>query len=126
VSNVRPKPPPTDTTDLAGPHTALPAELRAAEWSQTLARASSLPAFLVTAIGFAIYPRPWCSHWSPEKILSVEVINVGAVATMLSLTCCFVANALATNLPASKVRSLRLAFLLNVASVSMSVLTTPF
>jgi hypothetical protein len=137
VSGFHPEPSPSTAADLAGLRTSLFAELRAArfrrvapkwlelpaEWSRTLARASSVAVFLVTGIGFAYYPRPWCSHWSPQKTLSVEIVSTGAGFAMLSLCCCLLAAYLSTSSSTFKERPLRLAVCLNIAAVLMRLFT---
>jgi len=88
----------------------------------TLARAGSVAAFTVTLAGFVAYPRPWCSNWSPQKRIAVEVIDVGGGAALLAFVLFIVAWAL-TSPRGPLPRRLGWCMWLDIASFAMFLMT---
>ena len=55
----------------------------------TVARGTSYATGLLSLAGFVAYPRPWASHWSPRKTVTVEMILLaGWLAMVAFLLCC--------------------------------------
>jgi len=89
--------------------------------SVVLFRASSIAAFAFGFCAFVCYPRPWCSHWSPEKRIAVFASDLSGVAAMASLTVFLVVLFLygMFELPIPRVRR---CFYLNLATIFLNAL----
>ena len=90
-----------------------------------IGRGSAIAAFVVTLVGFALYPRPWGSHWSPEKIIAFQTISLGSFVAFASFVFCFGAVLFAglSNGWSQDSKALRTAMLLNLASFAMAIMT---
>src|SRR5262245_17995766 len=89
-----------------------------------LARGSAVAAFLFTLFAFSQYPRPWGSHWSPEKRIAVHAIDMGGETAAISLMLCVVAAYVGTFwADGLHSRLLRLPVYLNLSSLALNVLT---
>jgi len=97
----------------------------ASDAPRIIARASAIAAFAVTLVGFVVYPRPWGSHWSPEKIIAVKTIDLGTTAALISLVFCIAVNLVDVILLRwpKGAAGLRIAVYLDLASLTMAVMT---
>lgn len=98
---------------------------RGNKFLRSAARAMSIAAFLFTVIAFAYYPRPWGSHWSPEKRLAFAAIELGSIPAMFSLLLCLRAWYLSAGREVPDSHVLTWCVWLNLATLFIAFMLTP-
>jgi hypothetical protein len=85
---------------------------------------TSLAACSLSVAGFWIYPRPWGSHWSAERILANQLILIGGSIAFASLLGISLARSIGLRCGVFAPRLIWTAIVLSLISIVIA-LTTP-
>ncbi|GEM_PF-1792067 len=85
-----------EKTNTSQKHLSLSAKLviHTSETLRIRARSYAVAVFLLTSLGFMLYPRPYGTHVSLQKPLAHLAVDIGGYHTLIALLICFAADCL--------------------------------